>query len=76
MNFNIDGSGARIHDQLALPKGGATLEEILLQRRQLATTYNYYVSVGLSFSFGSTNSNVVNPRFGSSSGGTSIQISN
>jgi len=76
LNFNIDGSGARIHDQLALPKGGATLEEILLQRRQLATTYNYYVSVGLSFSFGSTNSNVVNPRFGSSSGGTSIQISN
>jgi hypothetical protein len=76
LNFNIDGGGSRIHDQLALPKGGATLEEVLLQRRQLATTFNYFFSVGLSLSFGSINSNVVNPRFGSGSEGTSIQIGN
>ena len=76
LNFNIDGGGSRIRDQLSLPKGGATLEEVLLQRRQLATTYNYFFSAGLSLAFGSTNSNVVNPRFGSANGGTSIQISN
>lgn len=68
LNFNIDGGGSRIHDQLALTKGGTTFEEVLLQRRQLATTYNYFFSVGLSLSFGSINSNVVNPRFGSGSG--------
>ncbi len=68
LNFNIDGGGSRIHDQLALPKGGATFEEVLLQRQQLATTYSYFFSVGLSLSFGSINSNVVNPRFGSGSG--------
>ena len=68
LNFNVSGGGSRIHDQLALPKGGATFEEVLLQRRQLATTYNYFFSVGLNLSFGSTNSNVVNPRFGSGSG--------
>jgi hypothetical protein len=68
LNFNIDGGGSRIHDQLALTKGGATFEEVLLQRRQLATTYDYFFSVGLSLSFGSINSNVVNPRFGSGSG--------
>jgi len=68
LNFNIDGGGSRIHDQLALTKGGATFEEVLLQRRQLATTYDYFFSAGLSLSFGSINSNVVNPRFGSGSG--------
>lgn len=73
LNFNIDGGGSRIHDQLALPKGGATFEEVLLQRQQLATTFDYFFSVGLSLSFGSVNSNVVNPRFGSG-GGQSMSI--
>jgi hypothetical protein len=74
LNFNISGGGSRIHDQLALEKAGATLEEVLLQRRQLETTYNYYFSIGLSYTFGSIHSKVVNPRFGTA-GGTSISIS-
>jgi len=69
------GGGSRIHDQLSLPKGGATLEEILLHIKQLETNYDYFFSVGLSFTFGSIFTNVVNPRFGSSgSGGISIII--
>jgi hypothetical protein len=76
LNFYVIGSGSRIHDQLALPRGGATLEEVLLQRKQLATSYEYFAAVGLSFTFGSVFTNVVNPRFGSTgSGGTSITIS-
>jgi hypothetical protein len=47
-----------------LVKGEATLEEILLRRKELATEYEYSISVGLSFTFGSIYSNVVNPRFG------------
>jgi len=68
LNFNLDGGGSRIRDQLALPKGGATLEEVLLRRQQIATTYDYFFMAGFSLSFGSVNSNVVNPRFGSGSG--------
>ena len=68
LSFDIYGSGSRIHDQLSLPKAGASLEEVLLQRRQLATTYNYYFSIGFSYTFGSIYTNVVNPRFGSGSG--------
>ena len=75
LSFNIHGGGARIHDQIFLPKGGATLEEVLLQRRQLRTNYDYFFSVGFSYSFGSIFSNVVNPRFGSGGGGVSIRIS-
>jgi len=69
------GGGSRIHDQLYLAKGEASLEEILLQRRQLATSYDYFFSVGLSYTFGSIFTNVVNPRFGDSGqGGISINI--
>lgn len=64
LSFNIYGSFSRIHDQLSLPKGGATLEEVLLRRRQLATSYSYYGSISFSYTFGSIYSNVVNPRFG------------
>lgn len=64
LSFNLYGSFSRIHDQLSLVKGGATLEEVLLRRTQLATSYNYYGSIGLSYTFGSIYSNVVNPRFG------------
>ncbi len=74
LSFNLSGSGSRVRDQLGLPKGGASYEEVLLRRRQLATGYDYYFSVGLSYTFGSVLSNIVNPRFGSG-GGTSISIS-
>jgi hypothetical protein len=67
LSFDLYGGGARIHDQLSLPKQGASYEDILLMRRQLATSYEYYFSVGLSYTFGSIYSNVVNPRFGSDS---------
>jgi hypothetical protein len=77
LNFNIGGGGSRVRDQLFLPKGGASFEEVLLRRRQLETGYNYFFMVGLSYTFGSVYSNVVNPRFGSSGGGgMSINISN
>jgi len=69
LRANLTGGGSWIHDQLNLVKGEATLEEILLRRRELATTYEYFVMVGLSYSFGSIYTNVVNPRFGSMGGG-------
>jgi len=67
LSFEIFGSGSRIHDQLSLPKMAASYEDILLMRKQLATSYEYFFSIGLSYTFGSIYSNVVNPRFGSGS---------
>lgn len=74
LNINFQGGGSRIHDQLSLPQGGASLEEVLLQRKQLETGYNYYFSAGFSYSFGSIFSKVINPRFGNG-GGFSMNIS-
>jgi len=67
--LTIDGRYAAVHDQLALRKETATIEELLLRRTELATEYNYSLSVGFSYTFGSVYSNVVNPRFGGGFGG-------
>jgi hypothetical protein len=52
-----------IHDQLYLPKGDASLEDILLERRKLATTYEVSGRIGFRFTFGSIYNNIVNERF-------------
>src|SRR4029079_6323957 len=67
-SINFFGSVSLLRDQLYLPKSGATDEEILLQRRQLATSYQYFAGVSLSYTFGSIFNNIVNPRFEGSSG--------
>ena len=67
-SFNVFTSLSRTRNQIYLPRGEATTEEILVRQRQLATGYQYYVSFGLSYSFGSIFNNVVNPRFGGGGG--------
>lgn len=52
-----------VHDQLYLPKGDASLEDILLERRKQATTYELGGQIGFRFTFGSIYNNVVNERF-------------
>ncbi|NIV12250.1 MAG: hypothetical protein GWN62_13530, partial [Aliifodinibius sp.] len=37
-----------INDQLSLPIGDASLEDVLLQQRELATDFNLYGSVSIS----------------------------
>ena len=62
-SFWAGGGYSAIHDQISLPAAGATLDQILLMRKDQATTYSFRFNLGLSFSFGSMYSNVVNPRF-------------
>ncbi|MCK9424719.1 MAG: hypothetical protein M0Q21_01615 [Ignavibacteriaceae bacterium] len=64
LSFTLYGQYAVVHDQLSLPKGDASTEQILLQRKQLETQYQYYSSIGLTYTFGSIYNNIVNPRFG------------
>jgi hypothetical protein len=64
LSFTMYGSFAFVHDQISLPLGGATLEDVLLQRKMQATNYTYNTSFGFTYTFGSIYNNVVNPRFG------------
>ena len=67
-SLRVGGSASLIRDQLSLVKRDATSEEILLQRRALATDYRYDLRVGVNYTFGSIYNSVVNPRFGTGPG--------
>ena len=69
LSINLGGSASLIHDQLGLVKGDVPLDQILLQRKEMATQYSYFTSFGLTYTFGSIYNNVVNPRFGNNGGG-------
>ncbi|TDI21262.1 MAG: hypothetical protein E2P06_14175 [Acidobacteria bacterium] len=63
LSLNVSASTSLVRDQLHLTKADLSDEEILLERRQLATDSRYSVSFGFSYTFGSIFNNVVNPRF-------------
>jgi hypothetical protein len=63
-SVNFFGEYSRTRDQIYLPRGEASTEEILLRQRQLLTGYQYFFNFGISYSFGSIFNNIVNPRFG------------
>lgn len=67
LSLNLFGDYSVLHDQIYLPKGGLSREEVLLQQSQLATTYRAFLYMGISYTFGSVLNNVVNPRFSNNS---------
>lgn len=52
-----------IKDQLNLPKGDLSQEEILLQITEQQTSFTFSTYFGISYTFGSIYNNIVNPRF-------------
>jgi len=52
------------HNQVNISGEGFTVEQILLRQKQELSGYNYYTSIGFSYTFGSMFNPVVNPRFG------------
>jgi hypothetical protein len=68
LSIELFGEAARRRDQLSLRRGDATNEEILVRQRELATGYEYELTFGITYSFGSIFNNVVNPRFRNAGG--------
>lgn len=64
LSLRLSLNAERIEDQLSLPAGDPTDEEVLLRRRERATSYSFGGSIGLSYTFGSIYNNVVNTRLG------------
>jgi hypothetical protein len=64
LSFNLYTSAELIRDQIYLPKEGASSQEVLTRRRQIATGYQLFTHFGINYRFGSKLSNFVNPRFG------------
>ena len=60
VNFNF--RAENIHDQIYLPKSEASLEDILLNRVKLPSSFELYTGVGVRIQFGSIYNNIVNNR--------------
>jgi len=63
LSVNLSGRYRIINDQISLPLGEISDEDRLTGQVQQPTSFDYRISVGLSYTFGSIYSNVVNPRF-------------
>lgn len=63
LSLRFSGGGSLIRNQLNLRKVEASYEDIILKQKQIASNYNFWMSAGFSFTFGSIYNNVVNPRF-------------
>jgi len=64
LSVGLNANYSRIRDQLNVPAGEATEEEVLLRQRVLQSGFEYGLSLNFSYTFGSIFSNVVNPRIG------------
>lgn len=51
-----------IHDQLYLPAGEITRDEILLKQKKLATNFEFETELGFRYTFGSVYNNIINRR--------------
>ncbi|MEO6537371.1 MAG: hypothetical protein ABIT07_13330 [Ferruginibacter sp.] len=72
LSFNVFLFGNILRDQIYLPKGQATAQDILTRQRQLATSFSIFSFFGISYRFGSKLNNFVNPRFNSGNGNFSF----
>lgn len=62
MAVRFSGSLQLIRDQINLPAGSASLEDVLLQQKQIATDFETGFRIGVSYTFGSVFNNIINTR--------------
>jgi len=62
LSVRFSGNFEIIRDQINLPAGDASIEDVLLQQKQIATDFELGFGVGLSYTFGSAFNNVINTR--------------
>ncbi len=65
LSFYVYAYPTIVRDQIFLPKGEASSDDILSRRRQLQTNYFMYMGAGFTYRFGTILNNFINPRFNS-----------
>jgi len=63
LSFYAYAFGGITRNQVFIASGGASVEDVLARRRQLASGYNFGTFFGINYRFGSILNNFVNPRF-------------
>lgn len=63
LSIQLYGSAALIQDQISLAKSDLNTTTVLLQGRQLPTSFSYWAYFGINYTFGSIYNSIVNTRF-------------
>jgi len=63
LSLNFGAFLSYVGDRINISKGDISDQDIILQNRQLDTSYSFNSFVGFNYRFGSKNNNIVNPRF-------------
>jgi hypothetical protein len=61
-SIRFSGNLQFIRDQINLPAGNASLEDVLLEQKQIATDFDLGLSAGITYTFGSAFNNIINTR--------------
>lgn len=69
LSLDVFGRGSRVRDQIYLSREEVDPEEVFTGEREFATDFEFFTRVGLSYTFGSDLSDVVNTRFDELGGG-------
>ncbi len=63
LSIEFGGDISYVADRVNIAKAEISDQDIILQNRQLDTSYSYSSYFGFNYRFGSQNNNIVNPRF-------------
>lgn len=72
LSLSLFGRGSRVRDQIYLSREEVDPEEVFTGEREFATDFEYFTRIGLSYTFGSDLSDVVNTRFDELGGGGGV----
>ena len=63
LSLNFGAFLSYVGDRINITKAEISDEDIILQNRQLDTSYDYSTYFGFVYRFGTRNNNIINPRF-------------
>jgi len=63
LTLNFGGTLSLVSDRINIAQSSTSQADVLLQIKELDTSYRYQTYTGVSYRFGSATNNIVNPRF-------------
>ena len=61
LNFAVWGHYSFNRNQINIRKGDASIDQILARNREILSSFDYDLGIGISYRFGSKNNNLIDP---------------
>jgi hypothetical protein len=63
LNLSVWGNYSFVRDQINIRKGDVSIDQLLVKNKELLSSYNFNIGMGVSYRFGSKNNDQVYPCF-------------